>query len=203
MEAARQSSLPGVSAPAPMKRPRLDWATLHARTWGTDVWRCPCGGRRKVVAVVTSRRPASPCPEQTLRRRTQPHARAPRSSRQARRVIRIGATPYRASQDLHSIDEENPPTSRLQRIRRGGCRNNFTDHSWLASCALFDASSLSSSSVVRCVVLGCFKTKKTRSKGCLCSRGQFIAFRNFEVTFRAEPIVFGVARDRQCRLCWM
>lgn len=43
---------------AERKRPRLDWATLHARTWAVDVWRCPCGGRRKVVAVVTSRRTA-------------------------------------------------------------------------------------------------------------------------------------------------
>ena len=54
----QQSSLPGVSAPAVMKRPRLDWAALHARTWGVDVWQCPCGGKRKVVAVVTSRRTA-------------------------------------------------------------------------------------------------------------------------------------------------
>ena len=54
----QQSSLPGVSAPAVIKRPRLDWAALHARTWGTDVWLCPCGGKRKVMAVVTSRRTA-------------------------------------------------------------------------------------------------------------------------------------------------
>lgn len=40
------------------KRPRLDWAALHARTWQVDVWRCPCGGRRKVTAVVTSGRTA-------------------------------------------------------------------------------------------------------------------------------------------------
>jgi hypothetical protein len=45
------------------RRPRIDWATLHARTWGVDVWRCPCGGRRKVLAVVTDRRTA----EQMLR----------------------------------------------------------------------------------------------------------------------------------------
>ena len=45
-------------APAPpttpavkVKRPRLDWATLHRRTFGTDVLRCPCGGRRTVTAV--------------------------------------------------------------------------------------------------------------------------------------------------------
>ena len=56
--AARQSSLPGVSEPTAVKRPRLDWATLHARTWAVDVWQCPCGGKRKVVTVVTSRRVA-------------------------------------------------------------------------------------------------------------------------------------------------
>ncbi len=43
-------------APAPVKpkRPRLDWATLHRRTFGTDVLRCPCGGRRRVHAVHTT-----------------------------------------------------------------------------------------------------------------------------------------------------
>ena len=56
--AAQQSSSPGVSGPSAAKRPRLDWATLHARTWGVDVWRCPCGGKRRVMAVVTSRRAA-------------------------------------------------------------------------------------------------------------------------------------------------
>ena len=40
------------------KRPTLDWATLHARTWGVDVWRCPCGGTRTVTALVTSHRTA-------------------------------------------------------------------------------------------------------------------------------------------------
>ena len=48
---------------AKAKRPRLDWATLHARTWAVDVWRCPCGGKRKVTAIVTSRSTA----EQMLR----------------------------------------------------------------------------------------------------------------------------------------
>jgi hypothetical protein len=45
-------------APAKPKRPRLDWATLQQRTFGADVWACPCGGRRRVLAVVTSRRVA-------------------------------------------------------------------------------------------------------------------------------------------------
>ena len=40
------------------QRPRLDWASLHAKTWGVDVWLCPCGGKRKVIAIVTSRRAA-------------------------------------------------------------------------------------------------------------------------------------------------
>lgn len=40
------------------KRPTLDWASLHAKVWAVDVWQCPCGGRRKVTAVVTSRRTA-------------------------------------------------------------------------------------------------------------------------------------------------
>ncbi len=40
--------------PAAPRRPRLGWASLHRRTWEVDIWACPCGGRRKVLAVVTS-----------------------------------------------------------------------------------------------------------------------------------------------------
>jgi hypothetical protein len=42
------------AGPTRRRRPRVDWATLHQRTWAVDVWQCPCGGRRRVVAVVTS-----------------------------------------------------------------------------------------------------------------------------------------------------
>jgi len=43
----------------PRRPPRLDWATLQAKTFGTDVWKCPrCGGRRRVVGLVTSRQTA-------------------------------------------------------------------------------------------------------------------------------------------------
>ena len=43
----------------PKRRPKLDWATLQARTFGEDVWKCGrCGGRRRIVAVVTSHRTA-------------------------------------------------------------------------------------------------------------------------------------------------
>jgi hypothetical protein len=40
------------------RRPRLDWATLQRRTFEADVWQCPCGGRRQVVAVISNRRTA-------------------------------------------------------------------------------------------------------------------------------------------------
>ena len=61
-----QPPSPPAPAPAPAtgspavkpSKPRLDWAALHARVWGVDVWRCPCGGTRKVTALVTSRRTA-------------------------------------------------------------------------------------------------------------------------------------------------
>lgn len=44
---------------APKRRPKLDWATIQARTFGEDVWKCGrCGGRRRIVAVVTSHRTA-------------------------------------------------------------------------------------------------------------------------------------------------
>ena len=46
-------------APAPKpKRPRLDWATLHQRTFGTDVLRCPCGGRRTIRSLHSTRKQA-------------------------------------------------------------------------------------------------------------------------------------------------
>lgn len=45
-------------APSKPKRPRLDWATLHQRTFGTDVLHCACGGRRTVHAVHTTRNAA-------------------------------------------------------------------------------------------------------------------------------------------------
>jgi len=49
------------SVPRPTRvhtRPRLDWASLQRRTFAADVWTCPCGGRRRVLAVVTTRRTA-------------------------------------------------------------------------------------------------------------------------------------------------
>ncbi len=49
------------SPPAPRKRPkppRLDWAPLHQRTFGTDVLRRPCGGRRSIRAVHSTRQQA-------------------------------------------------------------------------------------------------------------------------------------------------
>jgi hypothetical protein len=39
-------------------RPRLDWASLQRRTFEADAWACPCGGRRRVVAVISDRRTA-------------------------------------------------------------------------------------------------------------------------------------------------
>lgn len=37
---------------------RLDWATLHQRTFGTDVLVCPCGGRRTIRALHSTRKQA-------------------------------------------------------------------------------------------------------------------------------------------------
>jgi hypothetical protein len=51
---------PGLPAPTSERksRPRIDWAMLLHRTFGCDVWKCPCGGQRRVVALVTNRRTA-------------------------------------------------------------------------------------------------------------------------------------------------
>lgn len=37
---------------------RLDWATLHQHTFGVDVLRCPCGGRRRIHAIYSTRKTA-------------------------------------------------------------------------------------------------------------------------------------------------
>ena len=47
-----------VPAPAKPKRPRLDWAQLHQRTFGNDVLRCPCGGRRTIRRLHSTRKQA-------------------------------------------------------------------------------------------------------------------------------------------------
>jgi hypothetical protein len=55
----RASTAPTAEGKAPRaKRPRVDWAALQRHTFGCDVWACPCGGRRRVVAVVTNARTA-------------------------------------------------------------------------------------------------------------------------------------------------
>lgn len=40
-------------------RPHLDFATLLKRTFGIDVWTCECGGKRRVLAIITTRRLAA------------------------------------------------------------------------------------------------------------------------------------------------
>ncbi|MDP3410125.1 MAG: hypothetical protein Q8S38_17635 [Bosea sp. (in: a-proteobacteria)] len=55
---------PAPAAPASSskkrRRPsrRLDWASLHQHTFGTDVLRCPCGGRRRIIAIHSTRKAA-------------------------------------------------------------------------------------------------------------------------------------------------
>ncbi|MDP2274418.1 MAG: hypothetical protein Q8N23_20535 [Archangium sp.] len=51
------STTPVPSAPRHLRR-RIDWATLHRRTFGTDVLQCPCGGRRTVTALHSTRKAA-------------------------------------------------------------------------------------------------------------------------------------------------
>jgi hypothetical protein len=44
--------------PGKPKRPRVDWATLHQHTFGIDVLRCLCGGRRTTKAVFSTHQAA-------------------------------------------------------------------------------------------------------------------------------------------------
>jgi hypothetical protein len=65
-----------VVPPKKKTKRRLDWATLHQLTFGTDVLRCPCGGRRTIRALHSTRKAqrrdsspsASPCPRARSRR---------------------------------------------------------------------------------------------------------------------------------------
>ena len=41
------------------RRPHLDFATLLKRTFGIDIWTCECGGKRRVLAIITTRRLAA------------------------------------------------------------------------------------------------------------------------------------------------
>jgi hypothetical protein len=54
-EAPPPPAMSELLASPPKKKRRLDWATLHQRTFGTDVLRCPCGGRRRIHAVHSTR----------------------------------------------------------------------------------------------------------------------------------------------------
>ena len=40
-------------------RPHLDFATLLKRTFGIDIWTCECGAKRRVMAIITTRRLAA------------------------------------------------------------------------------------------------------------------------------------------------
>jgi hypothetical protein len=72
-KAARPSSTSLPKEKKQKKRPRIDWATLLHRTWGCDVFKCACGGHRRVVALVTSPRAA----EEMLRNMGLLHPRPP------------------------------------------------------------------------------------------------------------------------------
>ena len=51
-----QSSLPLTPDPVEpwrLRPPRLDWATLLRKTFGFELLKCACGGRRRVQAAVT------------------------------------------------------------------------------------------------------------------------------------------------------
>lgn len=41
------------------RRAHLDFATLLKRTFGIDIWTCECGGKRRVLAIITTRRLAA------------------------------------------------------------------------------------------------------------------------------------------------
>jgi hypothetical protein len=72
----RPPTAPKQATPRP---PRLDWATLQQRTFGVNVWTCRCGGKRKVLAVITSRRTA----EEVLRNMGLLEPRLPSAQAQA------------------------------------------------------------------------------------------------------------------------
>ena len=52
------SSTPAPGSASKANRPRLDWASLHQHTFGTDVLLCPCGGRRSIRSLHSTRKQA-------------------------------------------------------------------------------------------------------------------------------------------------
>ena len=52
--AAATPGEPTAAAEPHRPRPYLNWADLLRRTWGFDVFACPCGGRRRILAFITS-----------------------------------------------------------------------------------------------------------------------------------------------------
>jgi hypothetical protein len=79
------------------KRPRLDWASLQRRTFEEGVWRCPCGGRRRVLAPPEAPRPPQP----------QSH-----SPPQLRLAI------WRAAPQMRKLEEPRDGEALLRRCRR-------------------------------------------------------------------------------------
>ena len=63
-------------------RPNLDFATLLKRTFGVDIWTCECGGKRRVLAIITTRRLAAQRLAQLGLHRAQPE-QPPRPRAQA------------------------------------------------------------------------------------------------------------------------
>src|SRR5688572_19776552 len=55
VQSLETSTLADAKEPRPTPktgRPALDWAALLRRTFGFDVFACPCGGRRRVIALI-------------------------------------------------------------------------------------------------------------------------------------------------------
>ena len=77
---------------------QLDWVQLHLHTFGTDLLRCPCGGRRRIHAVHTAPRAA----DQRL-------AEAPSRGRTVVGVVLLAATPGSSTSDRELLDSTPPP----------------------------------------------------------------------------------------------
>ena len=55
---AQPSSVEGGSSSSETQADPARWAQLHQRTFGTDVLRCPCGGRRTIRGLHSTRKQA-------------------------------------------------------------------------------------------------------------------------------------------------
>ena len=109
---AEVTSAPVAGPEREKRRPRVDWAFLQRHTFEADVWRCPCGGRRRLLAVVTRRATA----EEVLHNLGLGSARSPLATGQSPPPARLALWPIAREAKRYRARHGQAP-ARPHRIR--------------------------------------------------------------------------------------